>query len=457
MLRYQNAFAVFITLFFYFFFAFFVLRTSFEMLFFLWLMLFGCFYFFLKKSTLSFNQLIGISILFRLVFLFATPNLSQDFYRFIWDGRLILEGYNPYLSTPETFVQKGTNAVNQAQILYQGMGTLNGSHYTNYPPINQLCFFLAAVFSNNSILGSIIVFRLLLIGADLGILYYGKQLLKRMQLPVKNIFWYVLNPFVIIEMTGNVHFEPVMLFFLICGLYQLHQKKWILAAILIACAVSVKLIPLLFLPLFFQWFLRKEGNNHLKFKLQITQKKILKIISFYGIIVGFNLLLFLPFFHEKLLTNYTSSVGLWFKNFEFNASFYYIFRKIGYQIRGYNEIAIISKVSSLLIVIGLLFFTFYRKNYSFKNLIVSLLFGISLYYFLASTVHPWYLAMPLLLCVFTNYRYPVIWTFVVILSYQAYANIPFKENFWFLTLEYLMVYSFFIYELKKVSSNKMIN
>ena len=90
----------------YFLFAYFLERTAFYKLTFLWVFLFGCFYLLMKKNNLSFTYLVGISILFRLIFLFSIPNLSQDFYRFIWDGRMILKGFNPYLSLPETFIQQ---------------------------------------------------------------------------------------------------------------------------------------------------------------------------------------------------------------------------------------------------------------------------------------------------------------------------------------------------------------
>ena len=36
----------------------------------------------LTKSILSFNFLLGFGILFRMIFLFSTPQLSDDFYRF---------------------------------------------------------------------------------------------------------------------------------------------------------------------------------------------------------------------------------------------------------------------------------------------------------------------------------------------------------------------------------------
>ena len=356
---------------------------------------------------------------------------------------MILEGINPYLSFPKTYIKQSIQPIHDAYHLYSGMGELNGSHYTNYPPINQLCFFFAALFAGKSIFGSIIVLKVIIISADMGILYFGTKLLKRLHLPIRNIFWYALNPFIIIEMTGNLHFEPVMIFFLIWSLYTLYKQQWILAAILLACSISVKLIPLLMLPLFYQWFVRKDQNWITSFK---------KLSLFYTIVLSTTFLLFLPFYTPEFLKNYSSSISLWFQNFEFNGSFYYIFRKIGYYFSGYNEIALIGKITPLLTFIFLMIITFVRKNNTMIAFITVSLFGLCFYYFTASTVHPWYLATPLFLSIFTKYRFPIIWTIVVIFSYQAYSNMPLKENLWFVLLEYFIIYSFFIFELRKTSN-----
>jgi hypothetical protein len=438
--KYKDVLLILASTILYFIFAYSLERTEFNKLLVLWFALFGCFYLLIKSKTIHTTTLIGLVVLFRLIFLFAIPNLSQDFYRFIWDGRMILEGLNPYLSLPEAFIQKGLHPIADAHNLYSGMGEMNGSHYTNYPPINQLCFLIAALFASKSVFGSIIVLRVLIIFADIGILYFGKKLLERLNLPIKNIFWYALNPFIIIEMTGNLHFEPVMLFFLIWSFYKLHQQKWIFAAVLLACSVSVKLIPLLFLPLFYQWFVKKEKNWFVGLK---------KLSLFYAITLATIILLFLPFYSSEFIENYANSVGLWFRNFEFNASFYYIFREIGYLFRGYNEIAVIGKITPILTIVFLLIITFFRKNRTMPQLITALMFGLCFYYFSATTVHPWYLATPLILTVFTKYRFPIIWTIVIIFSYQAYANTPWKENLWFVALEYLVLYGFLFFELRK--------
>ncbi len=410
----------------------------------------------------------GIAILFRLISLFAIPNLSQDFYRFIWDGRMILEGFNPYISLPKTFIDQHNFPINQAIDLFDGMGTLNASHFTNYPPINQLNFLLAAIFAKSSILGSIVTLRLQIILADIGIIYFGKLILEKLKLPIHYIFLYVLNPFIIIELTGNLHFESVMLFFLVWSLYLLLQKRWIWAAILLGISVSIKLIPLLFLPLFFQWFTSTPLSNLTSTPLRQAQRKTLsnlttrpyylkglfKFISFGAIVIVTNIILFLPFLSSELISSYTNSVGLWFRNFEFNASIYYIAREIGYLFRGYNEIAIIGKLLPVVTILFLVIITFFRKNKSPQQLITALLIAISFYYFTTTTMHPWYLATLVLLSVFTKYRFPIVWSVVIVLSYQVYANNPWKENLWFVGLEYLIVFGFLFWEIFQIKKSK---
>lgn len=433
-----NIIVVFTTIVLYYFFAYQLEREQFSKFLLIYVSLFASYFYLLKNNTYNFKHLTGIVVLFRLIFLFAIPNLSQDFYRFIWDGRMIFEGMNPYLYLPENFISDNIFPVNQAQELYAGMGQLNGSHYTNYPPINQLSFLIAAVLANKSILGSVIVMRLLIIFADIGIIYFGKKILEHLKIDGKKIFWYALNPFIIIELTGNLHFEPLMLFFLAWSIYLLIKNNWGIAAILFAISISVKLIPLLFSPLFYQWFCKKEATFKTGF---------IKLIGFYAIIISTTLFLFLPFYSSELINNYSNSVGLWFRSFEFNASFYYVFREIGYLFRGYNEIAIIGKIIPILTILFLGYITFFRKNITSRELITAMLFGLSFYYFTTTTMHPWYLATLILLSIFTRYKFPLVWSIVIILSYAAYSNETYKENLILVGLEYSIVYGFLTWEL----------
>jgi len=159
------------------------------------------------------------------------------------------------------------------------------------------------------------------------------------------------------------------------------------------------------------------------------------------------LLLFAPFFSTQFINNYAQTVGLWFSNFEFNASIYYIAREVGYLFRGWNEIAIIGKILPIIVVVFILCLSLFKKHTDTKKLITAMLFAFTVYLFLSTTVHPWYVATILILSVFTNYKFPLVWSFIIIISYLAYANTNNTENLWIIGLEYLVVYAVFIWEV----------
>ena len=157
----------------------------------------------------------------------------------------------------------------------------------------------------------------------------------------------------------------------------------------------------------------------------------------------------MPFYSEVFITNYSQSVGLWFGKFEFNASIYYIARAIGYLFRGYNEIAIIGKITPIVVLLFVLAISLFKNNRTSLSLISGMLLALSFYYFTATTVHPWYVATLLILSVFTNYKFPLVWSFAIILSYLAYSNSTNSENLWIITIEYLIVYSAFAWDTFK--------
>ena len=429
----------------YFIFAYFLERSDFLNLLLLYSGLFYAAWKIIEYTKFNFWIWAVIGITARVLFLPSIPNLSQDFYRFIWDGRLLILGINPYMFSPEQLANGLLNAteltsleaISNAKVLIQGMGSLNASHYSNYPPINQLCFALAALFAKTSILGSVIVLRIIIIGADLGILYFGKKLLERLNLPAKNIFWYFLNPFIIIELTGNLHFEAVMLFFVIWSLYLLDKKRWVLAAILLGVSVSVKLLPLLFLPLFYK-YLAPEG---------LFKKGFWKMKKFYWVTLTTIVITFALFASKTFISNFSATIGLWFQNFEFNASVYYIIRWIGFQTVGWNIIAKVGLILPMVVFICIVLLAVFRKYNTTQKLITGMLLAVSIYFLLATTVHPWYIATLVLLSVFTKYKFPLLWSFMICFSYAAYGANGFNENVLLIAIEYSVVISVALWEI----------
>ena len=408
--------------------------------------------FFLYYKVLQFEKgnlklLFCFGILSRLVFIVAIPNLSQDFYRFLWDGQLIHHGINPYLHTPDELIASGVSLFPTAQQLYQGMGALSAAHYSNYPPVSQLFYYLSSFFGQQHILGSIIFLRLCLIIADIGILIMAQKILSLLGQEKYKAYWYFLNPFICIELTGNLHFEGLMLLFFLLGLYLLFKRKWAGSAIAVALSVSTKLIPLLFLPVLLRWLAKETSIPDIKSKSHKLHWNFLRPLGYYSLTIAVSIGTFVPFLSSQLVQKYLETVGLWFNNFEFNASFYYLIREIGYLYKGYNIIDLAGLKMAVVVLVFTLVISLARKNEKPTIVMSTLLFAMTFYLAFTTTVHPWYVVTPLLLGVFTNYKFPVVWSFIVVLSYFAYAHPNFKESPWILALEYLILYGYMIKEV----------
>jgi len=377
-------------------------------------------YYFILKKPIKYSLMVGLGVVFRLIFLFSIPNLSQDFYRFIWDGQLIINGLNPYLFTPNELINTHHTLFTQMEPLYKGMGALSAQHFSNYPPIHQLPFVIAALISKNSILGSVIILRIIIILADIGILIYGKKLLELLKLPTQNIFYYFLNPLVVIELTGNLHFEALMLFFLVVSLYFLYKQKLIHSAIFMGFSILTKLLPVFFLPLLI---------NRLKFK---------KTLLYSTLIIGCIIVLCLPFFEFQFLKNYGKTVGLWFTNFEFNSSFYSLGKSAMSKNFGIQLIEHMSYVVPFLMAVFTLYFSL-QKTTENKKIIQSFFWILTIYFLMSTTVHPWYITTLVFLSCFTNYKFALAWSATIFFSYFAYHKSGVESNTLFELIEYVSV------------------
>lgn len=437
--KYPILFAVACILF-YWSFAYNLVRTDFVKL----ALLFGALFYLTSKiiqfEKWNFKLLIATGIIFRLVFLIAVPNLSQDFYRFIWDGELIKSGINPYLYTPDQIMEQGTISFPGMNELYAGMTDLNARHFSNYPPVNQILFALAALLGGGSVMGSMVILRLMIILADIGALYFGRKLLHNLNSANHLAFWYFLNPLVIIELTGNLHFEGVMLFFFIWAIYLLSKNKWLWASPVYAISIMIKLIPLLFLPILIKYLGLKKSA------------------IFYTLVVSGCVILLLPFYSSVFIDNYSETVGLWFSNFEFNASIYNVVKKIAvtyFEAKPWELIDTYGSLLKIAVLVIILLLAFLRKNQKLDNTLSTMVIALAMYYFLSSTVHPWYVVFLLGFAIFTDYRFPLVWSCTIILSYYAYSNPDFKENLWLLAIEYIVVIGYFIYEMIRSSQKKL--
>jgi len=380
-----------------------------------------------KVFDVGFPLILGSAMLLRLSLMFMTPNLTDDYFRYIWDGLLFTHGYNPYLILPSQFIGSSHAVTGITNSLYAGLNSPN--YYTVYPPVCQFIFGLSAKLAGGNILGNIIIIRLVILLAEFGVIIFLHRLASKLAVSPKVVAIYAFNPLVIIELTGNLHLEAVMLLFLVLAIYLLVLRKQLYAAASFGLAVGVKLLPLIFLPL----LIKRLGPA--------------KSTIFYTIVGATLAVLFLPFYGVDLIPNFFSSLRLYFQTFEFNASLYYLLRWIGYQFAGYNIIATLGTVLAIVTFLTIITIAVREKTVTWLSLFQAMLMCLTAYFLFATTVHPWYITSLVLISLFTSYRYPIIWSVVIILSYSAYRTVPYSENLWLVAVEYVVVLSCMGYEL----------
>ncbi len=377
--------------------------------------------------------LLGLALLLRLLLVPAFPQLSDDIYRFVWDGRLWLNGINPFAHTPDYYHGLAAPPPGLDDALYQRLNS--PAYFTVYPPVAQAIFAVACWLSPNSVYGSAVVMKAILLLADMGMITVLPALLRHFGHPPGRSLWYLLNPLLIVETAGNLHFEGLMVFFLALALWLLLQRKWAWSAWSMALSIATKLLPLLFLV----FFVRRLGWR--------------RSLAYFGGVGVLLLLLFAPLLGDAFVQGFGSSLDLYFRRFEFNASVYYLLRWVGYQLVGYNAIAVIGPLLGLATFIGIIGMAAWdglRNPWPGRiaeGLAHWSLAAITLYLALTTTVHPWYLALPLFWSVFTPFRYPVLWSGLAVLTYANYMGATYHEHLWLVALEYIAVAAFGGWEL----------
>lgn len=378
-------------------------------------------------SVANFKSLLIAGLGFRMLLLFSIPNLSDDVYRFIWDGRLTANGINPFSHLPSEIMQMpAIRGISNE--LYLQLNSVD--HYTIYPPVLQGVFWLGAKLFPVNVFGTIIFFKCTILLFEVATSFLILQLLKKLSLPRHLSLLYILNPLVITELTGNVHFDGVMIFFVLFAFLLLLKNNWQASAIGLALGIATKLLPVLFLPL----LVNKPG----------WKKGILYAVT----TAVASVILFAVVFDIDTIQHMLNSIDLFIRKFEFNASIYYVVRYFGTLIKGYNIIALAGPLLIMLSTFIILFISFKRNNSS-QMLFTNGLFVITAWYLFSTTVHPWYICLPVALSVFTNYRYAIIWSYATTFSYYAYHSTPVKENLWLVAISYLIVTGFAFSELRR--------
>jgi len=398
------------------------------------------------------RQLIGTGLMLRALYLLSVPELSDDVFRYLWDGMLVNQGISPYAFVPSQW---------QAQGLSEAFGNLipninSPDYYSVYPPVLQGIFATSTWLGQGRLLPSVVALRMFVLLAESGSMILVAKLLNRWGMNSRNLMLYALNPLVIVEFAGNLHGEVFMVFFLLLSVRllafsgrSLHEGEQMSAsntgkgsgdpwrdslwfgasAVAFGLSVGTKLLPLMFLP----FYIRRSG--------------LWKTVAYGGIALAVVALLFVPFQTSGLLTNIFSSLKLYFANFEFNASIYYLIREVGYRFTGHNIIGLTAVWTPWAVLLIILAMALLDKGRELSTLPKGMLYSWFVYYAFATTVHPWYVTVLAAFLPFVPVRFALVWLITVPLSYCAYADGTFREDPWVLALEYLPVYGCLSFEL----------
>lgn len=390
-----------------------------------------------SRNGMRLHHILFIGLGLRLLLLFSFPTLSDDIYRFLWDGHCLHQGIDPFAYTPRQLMESDLIPAEEWRPLFE---LLNSPDYFSvYPPLSQALFFLVTTGSGPDQLWlPTILLRLLLLTGETGTMILLYLLLKKTGLPTRRLLLYAANPLVIIEISGNLHFEGFILLGLLASLYlyrtwpvhQLDWKKTILLPLPFAAAVATKLTPLILLP--YLWFQRSKPIDRRLFLLLALQA---------GILLS-------PLLLSLLQGGFLSSLDLYFRRFEFNASFYYLVRAIGKYYLGHNPIQLAGPILGL-IGLGSIVFLSWRQRLTLPQYTTLPVVIYTLFLALSTTVHPWYVLIPLGLSVLSPLYYPLVWSALVFTSYAAYQQSPPKEILCLIGLSYLIVYTFAFWELRK--------
>ena len=398
-----------------------------------YLIAFGAYFYILyqKPQHSQIQMLVIVAVLFRIVLIASFPALSDDIYRFVWDGRLINANIHPFAELP-TYYLSSNHAVDGLNL--ELFNNLNSPEYfTIYPPLAQFVFWLATAFTD-SIYGSVVIIRILILLAEIGTLFIGLRLLHRYLLPQRNILIYALNPLVILELTGNLHFEAFMIFFILLSVYCLQHNAITKSAFFMAAGIASKLLPLMLIPLFLR---------------RLKTKSLVRWILLTSL---FTALFFIPLLNSELIHGMSKSIGLYFQKFEFNASVYYLIRKLGYWVVGYNIIGSVGKVLPFIVIIFIAFLSLKRLGKA--NVFEMMMWVLTGYFLLSTTVHPWYITTIIALSIFTNYIYVIFWSSLIFLTYLGYHETGFNENLFVVSLEYVAVFIILGHEIFTNVKNK---
>jgi len=172
------------------------------------------------------------------ILIFTPPKLSDDMYRYVWDGRVQAQGISPYLYSPDSPELRSL----RDRTIWTSIN--RKSAITVYPPLTELLFAILWKILPDKVRW----FQLVMAsGALLGgvILYF---LLKTIKIPTSRLVIYLWSPLLIYEAAHSAHLEGLLMPLLIAAWWARWKKADGISGLLLGMATAIKLYPAVLFP-----------------------------------------------------------------------------------------------------------------------------------------------------------------------------------------------------------------
>ncbi len=194
------------------------------------------------RVTPGVGRIVAAALAFRLLFLFLTPSLSDDVWRYLWDGEVARAGINPYAHAPDDAALIPLRDEVWSRVNHRSIPTI-------YPPAAQLLFRAAAQ------AGGLGAWKILVLAFDVTTMLALARGLHAAGRPAAMLAFYAWNPLVLVELTWNAHVDVAATALLVGAVVASLAQRQRAATALASVAAGIKLYPALVLPL----FLRRAG------------------------------------------------------------------------------------------------------------------------------------------------------------------------------------------------------
>jgi hypothetical protein len=185
-----------------------------------------------RLGTAATIVILAATILFRLVLLPATPSLSDDVYRYQWDGRVQRAHLNPYVAVPSS--PELAWLLNPDNPEPPGVDTP-----TIYPPLSEFVYRAIKTVSGYRRVSTIL---------DLACVGMLLLLLGALKRPLHRVLAYAWNPAVLLSFAMSGHFDPLAIVMFLAALFFLVRNRPTLSIVAFALSFLSKFFPVLLLP-----------------------------------------------------------------------------------------------------------------------------------------------------------------------------------------------------------------